>query len=319
MPHSFHRLLFFFIALIVASGCNYDLNFAKLEKDFLEAEEIHPASNPAQKEEETAEDSKQLELPPVGKTIKLVSWNIQHLGRTKTESDIKQIARILRNYDLVAIQEVVAKDPAGAQAVAKIADELNRMGFKWDYQVSDPTKSSSAYISERYAFLWKPSRVSMVGRAKLDKELEDLCFREPFIGRFRIKGDTTSFYIANYHSRKFSDRPQDEIIHLIHYPTRFSSDKIIIAGDFNADERDPVWSDFYNRGFKCALRNTKTTLKHACKSDIYRNHAIDNFYYTSGILKTDSGAIDFVLHCDSLQAARRLSDHLPVFMEFGIQ
>lgn len=62
-------------------------------------------------------------------TITLVSWNIRHLGRTKTEDDIYQIATLLRDFDIVAIQEVVAKDPAGAQAVAKIADELNRMGF----------------------------------------------------------------------------------------------------------------------------------------------------------------------------------------------
>ena len=48
-------------------------------------------------------------------TLAIVSWNIQDLGRTKTPEHIYQIATILRDVDIVAIQEVVAKDPAGAQ------------------------------------------------------------------------------------------------------------------------------------------------------------------------------------------------------------
>ncbi len=48
----------------------------------------------------------------------------------------------------------------GAQAVARLADELNRKGTKWDYVISDPT-SSSAYKTERYAFIWKTSKVTI--------------------------------------------------------------------------------------------------------------------------------------------------------------
>lgn len=249
-------------------------------------------------------------------SISLISWNIQHLGRSKTEEDIYEIARILRNYDIVVLQEVVAKDPAGAQAVAKIADELNRMGFQWDYQVSDPTKSPSVYISERYAFLWKPSSVQMIHRAKLDTELEDLCFREPFIAKFKQKGRADFFYILNYHSRKYSDKPEEEIIHFIDYPSRFQTDKIIIAGDFNVSETHAVWRPFYRIGFQSALKNERTTLKWNCQDENYLNHPIDNFYFDSGIRMISSGSIDFVQNCESLSRARKISDHLPVFMEF---
>jgi hypothetical protein len=47
--------------------------------------------------------------------------------------------------------------------VARLADELNRKGSKWNYTVSDPT-SSSAYKTERYAYIWKTSKVSMLGK-----------------------------------------------------------------------------------------------------------------------------------------------------------
>src|SRR5690554_4460363 len=174
-------------------------------------------------------------------TVSLVSWNIQDLGRSKSSESIYEIANILRDFDVVAIQEVVAKDPAGAQAIAKIADELNRMGAKWDYQISNPTKSPSVYMSERYAFLWKTSKVNMVHRAYLDDELKDLCYREPYIGAFRVKGKNEQFYVVNYHSRKYNDKPEEEIIHFINYPERLVSDKILIAGDFNLNERHDVW------------------------------------------------------------------------------
>ena len=254
--------------------------------------------------------------PADSTSISIVSWNIRHLGRTKTADDIYKIANLLRDYDIVAVQEVVAKDPAGAQAVAKIADALNRMGFQWDYQVSDPTQSPSAYISERYAFLWKPSRVQMVHRAQLDSTLEDLCYREPFVAEFKQRGRATSFYVVNYHSRKYNDKPEEEIIHFIDYPERLKSNRIIIAGDFNLSETHDVWRPFYRQGFTHAIRNQPTTLKWKCTEGNYLNHPIDNMYFTSDIQKINAGCIDFVATCENLEHAREISDHLPVFMEF---
>lgn len=252
------------------------------------------------------------------KSLKIISWNIRHLGRTKSPEEIHQIAQILRYYDIVAIQEVVAKDPAGAQAVAKIADELNRMGFKWDYQISDPTNSPSGNMSERYAFLWKTSKVTMIHRAFLDKKLEDICYREPFVAQFKKKGAKDSFYVVNYHSRKYYDKPEEEIIHFIDYPKRLNSQRIIIAGDFNLDENHPVWRPLFHKGFRNALANQPTTLKITCKDSNYLNHAIDNFYYLPGIMPHHAGSLDFVQNCTNLKMAREISDHLPIFMQFSI-
>ena len=72
------------------------------------------------------------------------------------------MAKILKDFDVAAIQEVVAGH-GGAQAVAQLADELNRTGSQWDYVISSPT-SSSAYKTERYAFLWKTAVVKKIGK-----------------------------------------------------------------------------------------------------------------------------------------------------------
>lgn len=311
----FFRLLLFVLFLFAAAGFRWenDSIFQVGEKK----EEANLQQETEVEEVETVFEIQIAEEVP-SKTIKIVSWNIQHMGRTKTPEVILEIAKILRSYDLVAIQEVVAKDPAGAQAVARLADELNRMGFQWDYQVSDPTRSPSGNLSERYAFLWKPSRVRMIHRAKLDKELEDLCYREPFVGQFQIRGEDKTFYVANYHSRKYTDRPEEEIVHLLDYPERLVSENILIAGDFNLNERHEVWEPFYRKGFRSAVKDSRTTLKRKCAGENYLNHPIDNIFYSKGIRWVSAGTIDFVGSCENLEEARRISDHLPVFMEFGL-
>jgi hypothetical protein len=103
--------------------------------------------------------------------ITVCSWNLENFGKSKSNSTIIFIANAIKDFDVVAIQEVVAGD-GGAQAVARLNDELNRKGFKWNYVISDPTKSSSHAASERYAFLWKTSRVSLTGKAWLEKKYE---------------------------------------------------------------------------------------------------------------------------------------------------
>ena len=251
--------------------------------------------------------------------LKIATWNIRDLGRTKNDDEILKIAKIIKDNDIVAIQEVVAKDPAGAQAVAKIADELNRMGSKWDYSISDPTNGSSAYKSERYAFLWKTSKVKLVHKPFLDKELEILITREPYIAEFKLKKGSESFFIINFHSRKFDDNPEEEIVFFEKYPKRLNSKRIFILGDFNINERHYVWEILYRIGFKSAIHNTPTTLKTKCKNGKYFNYAIDNiFYATPNINKIRSGRIDFVGDCSNLKMARQLSDHVPVFMECTI-
>jgi deoxyribonuclease-1-like protein len=250
--------------------------------------------------------------------LKIATWNIRDLGRTKDANEILQIANIIRDIDIVAIQEVVAKDPAGALAVAKIVDELNRMGSKWDYRISDPTKSPSVYMSERYAFLWKTSKVKLLTRAYLDTTLQEVCYREPFIGKFQLKRGGDPFFVINFHSRKHNENPEKEIIFFKDYSERLKSNKIFIVGDFNLNEQHQVWSDIYEQGFNAAIKKSKTTLKSKCAIGKYLSHAIDNIYYSNNISLINSGRIDFVKNCKSLNAARMISDHLPVFLEFSL-
>lgn len=262
---------------------------------------------------------KNIKLNTKTSKLKILTWNIRDLGRTKNNEEIRFIANVIKDYDIVALQEVVAKDRGGAQAIAKIVSELNRLGSKWDYSISNPTKSPSNYISERYAYIWKTSKLRLKNKPFLDVTLENVIEREPYIAKFEIKKYKTSFYFINIHARVYNRHPEMEIKHFKNYPKRLQTDNIIFLGDFNLNEKHTVWNPLYKKGFKPAIKNTATTLKRACKNGVYTNHAIDNIYYNSGIVQFESsGIVDFILQCNNLTKARMISDHLPVFLEMSL-
>lgn len=244
--------------------------------------------------------------------VSIISWNIRDLGRTKDDQEIESIAAIVGDFDIIAIQEVVAHDPAGAQAVALLADQLNRMGASWDYVISIPTDSPSSQISERYAYIWQTNKVTLSYGPTLVDKLSGLCDREPYYARFIHNGK--AYDLLNFHARPHDRDPQSEV----HAITNFIIDNRfrfnwILLGDFNLTEQDSVWTPLYDQAYRPALSNQKTTLKRECDEGSYLNVPIDNIYFNE-VKNTvqESAVIDFVQSCDNLIQKRALSDHLPV-------
>jgi len=247
--------------------------------------------------------------------ITLISWNIRDFGKTKNSKELDQIAEIVRDVDILAIQEVVA-GYGGAQAVAKLTDNLNRKGSQWDYVISNPTNSTK-YVTERYAFIWKTKDIKIKNRGELIKDLDSLIDREPFYIDFYVNGDKLS--IINFHSRPHDKNPESEIMAITNYlKSNPSKHPIILAGDFNVDEQEPVFNGLKGLGFTAALTNQKTTLKKSCDKKEYLNYAIDNVFYSGQIKKLEGESIDFVRFCEDLPEARKLSDHLPVSLTFKL-
>ena len=247
--------------------------------------------------------------------IRMVTWNLQDLGRTKGANEIEIIARTLKDFDFVAIQEVVAKDPAGAQKVAEITDLLNRMGDKWDYTVSDPTTDLEPNSRERYAFLWKTSKVTII-RALLDEDNENNIVREPYLAKLNLKSSGKEVWVANFHSLPYSKHPETEIALLSTYFPAAGTVPLVLMGDWNVNERDPVWDSFLSFGIQPVVRGAGTTLKRVCKNNTYVNHQIDNIYFPAKQCGVNaSGVLDIVDDCANLNTIRRVSDHLPVWGE----
>ncbi len=245
----------------------------------------------------------------------MVSWNIRDFGKTKNSDELEKIADIIGDTDILAIQEVVAGF-GGAQAVAKLTDILNRKGSKWDYVISNPTNSPK-YLTERYAFIWKTKQIKIKNRGWLLDELDTQIHREPFLIDFYFKKQR--FTIVNFHSRAYNQNPEAEIKALSKFAIDSLSSPLIIAGDFNVDEKKSIFDLLRKNNYQATIKNQKTTLKRTCKRGSYLNYPIDNVFYSKDVKKLDGGVIDFVQFCDRLEQARKLSDHLPVFLKFTLK
>jgi endonuclease/exonuclease/phosphatase family metal-dependent hydrolase len=246
--------------------------------------------------------------------VKIISWNIENLGKSKSNLEITFIANTIKDYDIVAIQEVVAGE-GGAQAVATLADELNRKGSKWDYVVSDPT-SSSAYKTERYAFLWKTSKVKTVGTAWLEKQYHLEIDREPYYATFEY--NKKQFTIANFHAITKSRQPETEIKYFKLLPAQYPNLNLIFVGDFNCPQSHTVFNPLKKMGYNSALKNQKTSLKKECKNNNCLASEFDNIWYNQKVTKIDSGVLHFYENFNTLKEARVISDHIPVWFTFSL-
>jgi endonuclease/exonuclease/phosphatase family metal-dependent hydrolase len=256
--------------------------------------------------------------------ITFVSWNLRDFGQSRDDNEINLIAKELRHADIVAIQEVVAKHPGGAQAVARLADELSRMGENWDYVISDPTGGISPHKRERYAFLWKKSIVNINRETdRLLSELDEEVVREPYIAEFNIKGHKLTIlnYHACTHTKAYPERL--EISAISDWLSSQAYDNVIWAGDMNLVIDDIAFNSILNTGYTSALHGEKTSLKTKCKEGNYLSRAEDNVIYRLNTLHhKQSMVLDFIAkgNCSDVSWKRTsYSDHMPVLLNLGIQ
>lgn len=248
--------------------------------------------------------------------LKIASWNIKDMGKSKTSLQIESMAEVLRDYDVVALQEVVAGH-GGSQAVAKLADELNRKGTKWSYIISNPTQSSP-YSSERYAYLWKPGKVKLMKRPWLDQNYVNQIEREPFMIKFSYQNN--SFVLINFHAIPKTKQPEREIKYFKYYPAIYKDEKLVFMGDFNVTASNTVFNPLKKMNYLPAFTNQKTTLRTTCLSDGCLASAYDNIFYNHEDfeIKT-SGIIHFYNAYNNFKEARKLSDHVPIYISLDFK
>lgn len=247
--------------------------------------------------------------------VKLLSWNLENFGKSKSDNTISSIATIVKEYDIIALQEVVA-GYGGAQAVAKLADELNRKGSKWEYAISDPT-SSSAHKTERYAFLWKTHKIKKIGQSWLEKKYHLEIEREPFFSTFEY--EQKQFTVVNFHAITKSKQPETEIKYFRFFLQEYPTLNLIFVGDFNCPQSHTVFNPLRKMNYTSTLINQKTSLKRECIQDKCLASEFDNIYYNRSKIKAiRTGVIPFYQNYNSLKEAREISDHIPIWASFSL-
>jgi len=243
-------------------------------------------------------------------SVSICSWNIRDIGKSKSDEAIHFISNTIKQFDVIAIQEVVAGD-GGAQAIARLHDALNRTGASWEYSVSNPT-SSSAYKAERYAYLWNKSKVTIVGKPWLEVKYNAEIDREPFYATFRKEGK--EFTLVNFHAITKARQPETEVKYFKYLPSLYPKLTLIFCGDFNLPQSHSVFNPLKNQGYDSVLKNQKTSLRDRPVNDDYLASEYDNIFYNTHKLRIlDKGVVHFYRKFADFENAKAVSDHIPIF------
>jgi deoxyribonuclease-1-like protein len=167
------------------------------------------------------------------------SFNIQNLGAKKVAKPAlrREIAGIIREFDVVAVQEV---SDVTERAPQILLEEINKAGVNYRLLLSPRSgqQPEDRTSQEQYAFYYNSARIKAVGEASLFDDSKNNHFkREPYTGRFQIIGTDFTFTVTQVHTAP--SRALPEIKALIHVykglKERFDGEEShVIVGDFNA-------------------------------------------------------------------------------------
>lgn len=250
---------------------------------------------------------------------KLVSWNAQNMGKSKTQDKLDVMASFLKDADIIALQEIV-KSEQGIKAVQNLTKTLEQQTKKkWQFVVSKPTSNTTnAGEMERYAFIWRADRAQLK-TAFLDTHFESVISREPYMGQFLL-GDKY-ITVVSMHAVPKNKFPEQELKYLKEFPSKYRSHNLIFLGDFNIAQSHSVFNPLKKAGYQNALTNQKTTLKQKCVNGDCLASEYDNIFYPMAKIELiGKGIIRFYENYkNDLVEARKLSDHLPIYIYFKLK
>lgn len=231
---------------------------------------------------------------PAGKhQVRIGSFNIEKLGKDNPYQ-AKNAAEILKNYDIVAIQEVMntsataANNQRGDKGIKALKQILACLNADWDFVLSpEPNGTEKAEITGRlntfeyYAFIFRKSKIDLIPNSAFlwdedadpipDLEDQERQFdREPFIASFKVKNESLDFTLITIHA---ASRPakwrRDEIkrLRLVYEKVQDSDpcqNDVFLLGDFNTSVDKKEWEPLKG------LPTMKHILTSSDKTTIYK-------------------------------------------------
>jgi endonuclease/exonuclease/phosphatase family metal-dependent hydrolase len=258
--------------------------------------------------------------PGLGQTIRIATFNLGMYGPAKMSdaAAMEILARTIRNFDIVAVQEIRTRDQG---ATATLVDQVNSIGRQYDYVLSDRLGRTSQ--KEQFAFIFD-TRTVTVDRNQLYTlyDPDDLVHREPFVAMFRALGPSIdqafTFTLVNLHTDPdLIDRENvllPQIIQEVRNDGRHEDD-IIVLGDFNDSASKLTKLMMAPADLMWALPNdTPTNTRGDAQYDniLFSRQFTDEFTGRGGVF-------DFLREFNlTSEQALRVSDHMPVWAEFRV-
>ncbi len=250
-------------------------------------------------------------------TVAIATFNIQVFGTSKMSKPwiVDVLAKVARQFDIVAIQEVRSKDDGILPAFVAA---INADGSRYDFVIGPRLGRTTS--TEQYAFVYDTQRIevnpSSVGTMQ---DPTDLLHREPMIAQFRSRiyppDRAFSFWLVNIHTDPDEVPQEIDALAGVFQVMRSAfpdEDDVILLGDLNASEHE-LGRLGQLPGMNWVVRETTTNTR--------RTKAYDNILFdgrVTGEYNGRWGVLDvqnaFGL---SAQQALEVSDHFPVWAEFS--
>jgi len=163
-------------------------------------------------------------------TMSILSFNIQIFGLSKVSKPdvISVLVNIMRDYDIIAVQEV--RDSSETAVV----EFMKFMPANYNYVIGPREGRSSS--KEQYLFIYDITKFTVVGKNTYP-DTTDVFERNPEAVFFQNINNKFDFVLINNHIS-----PSDAVKEISHMPSLFdyysslyNESDIIVVGDFNAD------------------------------------------------------------------------------------
>ncbi|MBX9790808.1 MAG: endonuclease/exonuclease/phosphatase family protein [Pirellulales bacterium] len=252
-----------------------------------------------------------------GDTIRIASFNIQVFGTAKFNKPevVDILARVVRMFDVVAIQEVRSADET---LLPRFVDLVNSTGRHYEYVIGPRLGRTSS--KEQYAFVFDSERIEVDRRTVYTvNDPADRLHREPLVAEFRVRGVPTNeaftFKLVNIHTDPDEVPAELEALADALQAVRrdgSGEDDVLVLGDLNADDDHyGALRGIYDLTWALSRTPTNTQQNHMYDNLLFDRNATGEFLGRSGVLNLRS---EFGL---SLDQALAVSDHLPVWGEFS--
>ncbi|MFO0941358.1 MAG: endonuclease/exonuclease/phosphatase family protein [Pirellulales bacterium] len=277
------------------------------------AQPLNPVANTA-----SAKIQQSASMPKrTDETILIGSFNMQRLGpskldQTKYPGVMEQLAQIVQQYDVLAIQEIT--DGSG-QAIQQLLRLVNQNGGRYALAISDPV--GRKYF-EQYAFIFDTTRINGgQSYCYIVNDREDLLHREPYVGRFQTKWQNPfSFSLINIHTDPDEVKTELNVLANLFVSVRdfeyrqVGHDDVIILGDLNAGPGKLLGLEKIQ-----GLESTITIPTMTRKDKTLDNVLLDRAYTQE--FTGRAGTLDFQAAFGiGLDQALKISDHMPIWAEF---
>ena len=254
-------------------------------------------------------------------SILIASFNIQAFGVKKVSDPIvvDRIAKILRLFDVVAIQEVRATDQT---VLPQLIQWVNSQGAKYDFILGPRLGRTDS--KEQYAYIYDTNRIlSSPAASYTVNDTADLLHREPLVGRFATRVPPGyppfTFSLMNIHTDPGEVKQELPVMHTVLHAVReyewttAREDDVLMMGDLNA--APSKFGDLAKvPGIYWVISDQPTNTR---RTELYDNILFDRgptneFMGKAGVL--DMATVFGITMEESL----KISDHNPIWAEFSI-